>query len=160
MKKTVCGFGDKVIFDEDDGAEEIIGLKRFLKKLLIMEITQKGAEVFMTGREGEFENLFASVVRDIKNCFPSIKLVLVEPRYSKTLELYKDYYAQRYDSIQICSASIDAKPKDAVLLRNKWMVDNSYFVFTCVRKRKGDAYIAMKHAERLWKNSINFRGLR
>lgn len=158
MKNIVCCFGDEVIFSDEDGDKEIINLKKQLTKRLKTEITRNDAEIFMTGRQGEFNNLFASVVRELKGKFPYIKLVLVESHFSESLYLYKEHYEKMYDCIVICSESASAKSDEEALLRNMWMAENSDLVITYVKGFTGNEFMAMKYAQCLYKSVINMCG--
>ncbi len=158
MENTVCCFGNKVIFGEEDGAEEIISTKEWLKQILLVKI-KNGAKIFMTGREGEFENLFAAVVREMKISFPHIKLFLIEPGFSKSIELYKEYYEKMYDDILVCPWAREGEDDKRVLTRNKWMINNSYHIIVCVTTKIGDEYIALKYAELMDKFVINMYNL-
>lgn len=159
MGYVVCGFGHRNIFDGIESADEILVLKESLTLLLETIIENEESPVFMTGMRGEFDNLFASVVRILKENKKSIKLVLVEPYFSDALNKYKDYFEVMYDSIIIPDEIAGAYPKKAITLRNKWMVEQSDSIVSYVNKEQGGAYNTLKYAKSLNKTIYNLGDL-
>jgi len=159
MKKTICCFGHREIFGYEDETEGVVGLKNNLSVILAKEISENNAEIFLTGRRGEFDNLFAGVVRDLKKQYPHIKLILVEPYFSNKLNAYKDYYNEIYDTIIIPDEIANVHYKNAITLRNRWMVENSDCIIAYVNRRTGGAYKAMKYAKTLNKLVLNLGDL-
>ena len=60
-----------------------------------------------------------------------------------------------YDSIIVPDELADVHPKQAIRLRNRWMVDHSDVIFSYVDNRSGGAYEALKYAACKGKNIYN-----
>ena len=113
-----------------DAAEKLIRANEFVE--------------FYIGRNGEFDELAASVIKRVQSKHGKEKcaLILVLPYAVKDMEYFKKYY----DDI-----TIPTEPrthyKAAITKRNEWMADNCELVIACVQKESGGAYKAIKHAE-------------
>lgn len=62
-------------------------------------------------------------------------------------ENHKDYYADMFDEVLIPAKSDAAHYKAMITVRNKWMVDNSDYIITYIRRDHGGAYNTNKYAE-------------
>lgn len=113
----------------------------------------------MVGRNGEFDNMFSNTIRALKNVYPNIKLVLVEPYFSNGLNKYKEYFEIMYDSIIVPDELANVYHKRVITARNHWMVDNSDLVIAYVERRSGGAYNAMRYAKEKDKLIINIGSL-
>lgn len=151
MKNTVCCFGHREIIGDEGSSNEITKLKDFLYLFVEVLICKSGAEVFMSGRHGEFDNLFTNVVRSLKEKYPHIKLILIEPYFSNTLNTYKEYFNSIYDSIIVVDEESTTHFKKSIVLRNQWMVEHSDYVIAYVNRKSGGAYMATKYAQKLKK---------
>lgn len=147
--KTICCFGHREMFRDITSADDITNLKENLCIFIERMIKLYDVETFLTGRRGEFDNLFSCVIRKLKEKYPKIKLVLVEPYFSNSLNTHKEYYESMYDSIIIPDELAGVHPKQAIKLRNKWMVENSFMVISYVNRTSGGAYEAIKYAEKI-----------
>lgn len=116
-------------------------------------LQNKSLVVFLIGRNGEFDEYAASVIkraqRRVRNDNSDLSLVL--PYEVANLQYYEKYY----DSIIIPEAVNGVHPKSAIVLKNRWMVEQSDLVIVCVERNKGGAYEAMKYAQSLNKEIIN-----
>lgn len=138
------------------GHREICDLGRLEDQLtpIIKELIQTKAYVsFLIGRNGEFDEYAASVIkraqRETEKENNDITLVL--PYAVSDLEYYEKYY----DSIIIPSCIYRAHPKSAITLKNRWMIEKADLVIVYVEHNKGGAYTAMKYAEKISKKTIN-----
>ncbi len=146
MKKACC-FGHREIFKYAESADEIQAFKECLSGVIDKQITQQNVGVFYTGAHGEFDIVFSAEVRKLKEKYPFIKLILVEPYFSNRFNRLKSYYETMYDSIIIPDELADVHYKKSIEMRNRWMVDNSELVISYVDRRSGGAYKAIKYAE-------------
>ena len=149
-KKAVSCFGHREIAPID-----IVKLKNDLYKTLEQQIAND-FEIFLSGGRSEFDDLFASVVRTLKNSYSHIKLILVEPYFSNSLNLNKQYYDIMYDSIIVPDELANVHYKKAITLRNQWMIDNSDLVISYVTRNYGGAYRSIKYAAQKNICVINF----
>jgi uncharacterized phage-like protein YoqJ len=123
-----------------------------LKSELVAAVTDlienKGVTTFYVGNHGRFDALSASAVRAVKQNYKDIRLILVVPKMSSTIDNNKDYYADMYDEILIPAESDAAHYKAMITVRNRWMVDNSDYIITYIRREYGGAYNTYKYAKK------------
>jgi len=121
---------------------------------IVKELIQaKPFIVFLIGRNGEFDEYAASIIKTVKKEYQNtnIDLTLVLPYTVADIEYYEKYY----DSIIIPESMYGAHPKSAILLKNRWMVERSDAVIAYAERNNGGAYKAMKYAEKLHKEVID-----
>lgn len=145
MGNRCCGFGHREIYQS---------ISSNLQKLISDLICNKNVDIFYTGRIGDFDNLFSSAVRKEKKYYKDVKLILVKPYFSSELNKNKEFYESNYDSIIIPSKLMGAYYKSAIKLRNRWLVNNSDIVISCVYRNFGGAYTVVKYAERMNKEIV------
>ncbi len=146
MNKVCCGFGHR---------ELLIDIKNTLDGTIEDLIVCHGVNRFMTGGMGDFDNLFASAVRGAKSRHPEIRLLLVKPYFTSDLNADKRYYESAFDAVIIPEELSAVHYKTAITLRNRWMIDHSQLVLTCVYRDFGGAYTATQYAQKqkkLYKN--------
>lgn len=122
--------------------------------LIIKELIQtKSYVAFLIGRNGEFDEYAASVIKCTQKKIgkENSDITLVLPYTVADIEYYEKYY----DSIVIPESVCGAHPKSAITLKNRWMIEQSDLVVVYVEHDKGGAYTAMKYAEKLNKRIIN-----
>ena len=109
--------------------------------------------VFLVGRNGEFDEYAASVIKRLQREVGAGKheLVLILPYAVSDLEYYDVYY----DSVIIPESLCGAHPKAAIALKNRWMVEHSDLVIAYAERKRGGAYTALKYAEKLKKKTVN-----
>ena len=122
---------------------------RVLSELLEDLILNQGVVEFWTGGMGNFDGSFSAAVRGLKRKYPEIKLILIKPYFSNELNTNKEYYEYTYDDVVIPDVLVGVHPKSAITKRNRWMVENSDFIVTYVRRDHGGAFEAKKYAAKL-----------
>ena len=137
------------------GHREIDDLRQLDCKILplIRELIQTKSYVsFLIGRNGEFDEYTASVIKRVQKSTgkENNELVLVLPYYVANLEYYEKYY----DSVTIPERVCGVHYKVALTERNRWMVEQSDLVMVYLERDNGGAYKAMKYAESLGKRII------
>ena len=143
---TVSLFGHRKI-------DDIVQLNDRLVAV-IKELMQTKAHInFLVGRNGEFDEYAASVIKRIQKEFgkESSSMILVIPYTVSDIEYYEKYY----DDIIVPDSIYNAHPKSAITLKNRWMIEQSELVIVNVKRDSGGAYAAMKYAEKLNKKVIN-----
>lgn len=125
------------------------GLVKLLKEL----IQAKPYVVFLVGRNGEFDEYAASVIKRMRREIndESSELDLVLPYTVSDIEYYEKYY----DDVIIPERSSAAHRKNAITQRNRWMIERSDLIVCYVERENGGAYDALRYAERLGKQIIN-----
>lgn len=150
MPFTVCLFGHRRI---ENAIEVEAALRDMIEKILAAHEYIE----FLIGREGEFDILAASVIRDIMrnrdtgNC----SLMLVMPYLRADFEKNQAEYEAYYDSVELCEESAAAHPKAAIQIRNRTMVDRSDICIFYVTTPSGGAYRTMKYAESAGKRILS-----
>ena len=123
-----------------------------LKSELIAAVTDliknKSVTTFYVGNHGRFDALSASAVRAVKQSYKDICLILVVPKMSSNIENNEEYYSDMYDEILIPAESDAAHYKAMITVRNRWMVDNSDYIITYIRREHGGAYNTYKYAKK------------
>lgn len=112
---------------------------------------------FYIGRNGEFDEFVASIIKRLKKEREMSYniLILVLPYTVKDMEYYEKYY----DEMIIPESIGKAHYKNAISLRNRWMVDQADLVIVNVERQSGGAYTAMRYAEKQNKEVINLNEL-
>lgn len=143
----VAFFGHKEI-------DYILELERKLSPVLKGLMQEHPREIeFYIGRNGEFDEITASVIKRIRkeSHAGDSRLILVLPYAVKNMEYYERYY----DEIIIPDTTEKAHYKKAITLRNRWMVDVADLVIVNVKHRRGGAYAAMRYAQKQNKRIIH-----
>ena len=109
------------------------------------------------GRDGDFDQIATSAVLKAKHSYAEHRcdITWVMPysksEYTKNAEDFDKYY----DYVIVCPDSEKVHPKQAIQVRNKWMVDRSDLTVFWVERENGGAYKTMRYAVRLCKNLLN-----
>lgn len=143
---TVSFFGHRELYD-------IRKLDEFLTPILKKILQTMDYTTFLIGRNGEFDEYVASLIKRTRNELKihNSELTLVLPYSVKDIEYYEEYY----DGIVVPAELHGAHPKSAITLKNRWMVERSDLVIVNVERENGGAYNAMQHAIKMRKRVIN-----
>ena len=143
---TVSLFGHRKIDNLGRLKDQIIPM---IKEL----IQTKSFVVFLIGRNGEFDEYVASVIKCVQKEVgtENSDITLVLPYTVTDLGYYEKYY----DHVIIPESVCGAHPKSAITLKNRWIIERSDFVIVYVEHDKGGAYTAMKYAEKRNKKMVN-----
>jgi len=131
--------------------------EKALEKILRDLIKQKEYVEFLVGRNGEFDQFVASVVRRMKKEYDNSNSALVwvlpyvTAEYTKQQKMYKAYY----DEIEVCEKSAVAHYKSAIQIRNHAIVDRANMIICYVERNQGGAYQAIRYAKKQGKRIIN-----
>lgn len=145
MGLSCCGFGHR-----DCNAV----LTDRLYTLLHYLSYEYGVTNYLTGGMGTFDSAFCGSVRMLKRKKEGIRLSLIKPYFSNEPNWSKDYYTSCYDHVVVPNCLMGVHPKAAIRLRNRWIIDNSDFIFLYVYRNFGGAYEAFKYAKRVNKTII------
>ena len=138
------------------GHREIGDLRRLNESLLplVKELIKTKPYVsFLIGRNGEFDEYAASVIKraqkELENINNDITLVL--PYTVADIQYYEKYY----DHVMIPESLYGVHPKSAITKKNQWMVEQSDLVIVWVERNRGGAYAAMEYAKKSGKHVVN-----
>ena len=143
---TVSLFGHRKLDDLRHIDEKLIPI---LKEL----IRTKEYVAFLIGRNGEFDEYAASVIKRVQKELGSDNndMTLVLPYSVADIEYYEKYY----DNIIIPESVGSVHPKSAITLKNRWMIEQSNLVIVYVEQNNGGAYNALEYAKKQQKEIIN-----
>ncbi len=132
-------------------------VKSELIKAVYDLIEKENVTTFYVGSHGNFDGMSASAVRKAKRHFrdKNIKLILVVPKMNSTITNQREYYESMYDELLIPAESDAAHYKAMITVRNRWMVDNSDFIITYIRREYGGAFTTYKYAQKKEISVIN-----
>ena len=138
------------------GHREIQDLRHLDNSLtyIVKELMRSKSYVsFLIGRNGEFDEYAASVIKRAQKEMGSdiSDMTLVLPYKVANLEYYERYY----DSVIIPESVQTSHPKSAIRLKNRWMIEHSVLVIVYVERNTGGAFTAMKYAKKLDKEVVN-----
>ena len=133
--------------------EKISDFETRLENTLLRIISQYDFVTFLIGRNGDFDEYAASVIKRVQKSAGKEKcdIVLVMAYPVSDIEYYEDYY----DDIIIPESVQGEHPKGAIIKRNKWMVDYSDEVIVFVKRSSGGAYNSYRYALKLQKKVTN-----
>lgn len=122
-------------------------LRDKLKDVMIDLITNRGADLFYVGNNGNFDRLALSMLKELKNIYSYIeyRVVLAYLPTANSAELANTEYPE----------GIELVPKRfAICFRNKWMIEQSDVVVTYVVHSYGGAAkfaeLARKKEKTVW----------
>ena len=115
-------------------------------------LSKKEYVEFYVGRNGDFDILTASAVKNMQKVFGkhNSSLILVLPYHVKDEEYYKDFYDEIYLPL-----NIKTHFKEAITKRNEWMIDNSDLLISYVKDQHGGAWRTEKYAKIKEKQIMN-----
>lgn len=128
-------------------------IKPKLREVLIDLIENQSVDMFYVGKNGTFDEIVRSVLRDLVLVFPQIHYAVVLERLPKKQD--GDY------SDTILPESIEeVPPRFAISWRNKWMLRQSDIVVTYVTHSWGGAAKFAEMAARQKKTVINLADIK
>ena len=138
MTVTFCGHSE-IFYSED-----------VYKKLsnIVENLIKDGADEFLLGGYGNFDNLAAKVVKELKLKYSHISSILVIPYLDRKYDL------EMYDST-IYPPLEDVPRKFAISKRNCWMIENSDILVAFVKYSWGGAVKTLTYAQKRNKQIIN-----
>ena len=147
---TVSFFGHRYI-------DRFAFAERRLQQIVNDLIRQKDYVDFLVGRDGDFDQIAASVVRRAKQEIfdGNSSLIWVLPYAKADYRDNRENYERYYDSAEICEASDGAYPKAAIQMRNRSMVDRSDLIICYVDKESGGAFQTVRYARSIGKEIVN-----
>ena len=125
---------------------------------LIYKLLQEHEYIeFLVSRDGDFDQIATSAVKRAQHgyaehrCDITWVMPYLKAEYTKNAEGFDKYY----DYVIVCQDSEKVHPKQAIQVRNKWMVDRSDLAVFWVEHENGGAYKTMRYAEKSEIDHIN-----
>ena len=138
--KVVSFAGHRVI-------PNVLSLRNKLKEI-IENLIEKGYTIFLNGSIGNFDNLCASILFQLKRKYPKIKIYRIVAYKNKILN------KGNYDDViypDIKSSNLSFRVRE----RNRWIVKNSDILICYIRNTKNSgAYNTVLYAKMLNKEII------
>ena len=138
---TVSFFGHRQIYDQ-------LNAERRLKEIVEKLLREHSWVEFLVGREGDFDIMAASVVKQVKKSLycDNASLTLVLPYMKSELRDNEESFLNYYDNIEIDSEASVAYFKNAI---------RSQLVICYIDHKKGGAYTAVQYAKEIGCKVIN-----
>ena len=147
---TVSFFGHRYI-------ENFRVAERKVEDLIYKLIQEHEYVECLVGRDGDFDQIATSAVLRTKHSYAEHRcditwvMPYLKAEYTNNATDFENYY----DYVEVCTESEKAHPKQAIQVRNRYMVDRSDLVVFWVERNSGGAYQTMKYAEKQGKKIIN-----
>ena len=119
-----------------------------LKQAIIKEIEENGTDTFYVGNHGNFDRMVFSVLKELKEKYPIIRIYVVLAYLPENND--EDH------SYTVFPEGIEEIPKRfAINFRNKWMIEQSDMVIAFVQSSFGGAAKFVEMARKKRKTIIN-----
>ena len=147
---TVTFFGHK-------NTKETAELNKYLEQNIHRLLARKKYVQFLVGRDSEFDRIASAAVRRVRKEYrdDNSSLTLVVPDIkSKYLEDVEDE-ENFYNSIEVCLPASVARPKYAIHVRNRTMIDRSNLILCYLTRESPIAWKSVQYAIQQGKMVIN-----
>lgn len=140
---TVSFFGHREV-------ERFRDTEQALENLIHRLLTEHEYVEILIGRNGEFDQLVASVVHRVRKRLDNSNssLVLVLPYMTAEFRDNEDSFYDYYDEVEVSQSASGGHFKAAMQTRNKEMVDRSHLVVFYVEHASGGAYQTLRYAKK------------
>lgn len=150
--KICCFAGHSEIYDTD-------AVSAVLKDKIEYLILNENVKEFWAGNYGQFDMLAAKSVRELKNKYKDIKLVLVIPYLTKEINEYKEQYYAKYDEIVMADIPLSSPKNLKIIKCNEYMVRESEFMICYVKYSWGGASKTLNYAKKMKLKIININNV-
>ena len=133
--------------------EDLREIEQKLTPIITALFRSKDFVEVYTGRNGDFDEIAASVIKGIQKRMDERNNLLILVLPYKVAKLI--YYEKYYDEIWIPDRVYRVHPKAAITIKNRCMIEQADLVIVYVKNRKGGAYTAMRYADKSGKRVIN-----
>ena len=120
-----------------------------LRAAMVRLIEEQGVSLFYVGNQGRFDGMVRRILRELKERYPI--------RYAVVLAYLprgKGQREQDFSDTLLPQGIEEVHPRFAIDRCNRWMVEQSTYVITYVRRSYGGAAKFAKHAEKKKKTII------
>jgi len=141
FEKRICCFAGH----RDDYTVGVIEhVKRIAKEL----IEKENVNEFWVGKYGNFDASCAKAIRELKEIYPYVKLILVIPYISESINKDREYYYKKYDSILVADVPANTPKRFYIVKANEFIVKNSQFMICNICRSWGGAVRTYEYAKR------------
>lgn len=127
-----------------------IGIEDKLKETII-NLINKGYNIFYDGGKGYFDNISAKIVLNLKEKFPEIKIYKILTNYNHKKDKLE---LSAYDG-SILPEIQEIHYKQKITKKNEWMINNCDILVCHIKETyKSGAYTTFKYAQKLNKEII------
>ena len=138
--KRCCFAGHSDIWDSS--------LTEKIKSVAEDLIVNHNVREFWVGNYGNFDGSAASVIRELQKTYSDVKLDLVIPYLTKSINEYKELYYKKCDNILIADIPENTPKRFHITKANEYMVNNSDFMICYIQRSWGGAITTYKYAKR------------
>ena len=140
IKKRCCFAGHR-----DVNKEEILYKIKEKAEILIKNF---GVKEFLVGAYGMFDAYAAVAIRELKQIYGDIELILIVPYLTKDLVKYKNIYDTKYDDICIAEISERTPKRYHIIKANEYMVNSSDYMICYIKRSWGDSVRTFEYAKK------------
>ncbi len=123
-------------------------MKLHITKELEALIRERENVEFLVGNYGQFDNLAAFVIRELKRKHNNISLSLVIPYITREINENRHEYYKNYDSIIMADIPENTPKNLKIIKANQYMVNNSDFVICYINHAWGGAIKTIEYAKK------------
>ena len=146
--KICCFAGHSEVYDTK-------AVSAILKDKIEYLNLNENVKEFWAGNYGQFDMLAAKCVRELKNKYKDIELILVIPYITKEINEYKEQYYAEYDEIIMADIPLSTPNRLKILKCNEYMVRESEYMICYVKYSWGGAAKTLNYAKKMKLNIIN-----
>lgn len=125
-------------------------MKPKLREVLIDLIENRAVDMFYVGRQGSFDAMVRSVLKELITLYPHINYAVVLERMPQKRDELDDF-----SDTMLPEGIETVHPRFAISWRNKWMLKQSDYVVTYITHSRGGAAQFAEMATRKGKTVIN-----
>lgn len=122
--------------------------KEKVKEVAENLILEYGVKEFRVGNYGNFDICCSRAIKELKENYPDIKLSVVIPYLTKSINEYKEEYYKNFDDILIANIPLSAPKRLHIIKTNQYMVENSQFLICYINRNWGGAVQTFEYAKR------------
>lgn len=126
-------------------------IKPILREVLAGLIEKDGVDMFYVGRQGQYDAIVRSVLKELADTYPHINYAVVLERIPSQ---GNGYDAQNYSDTMLHEGIENINPRFAIPWRNKWMLKQAEYVVAYIKYSWGGAARYVEMAEKQKKKLI------
>ena len=111
-------------------------IKSKIKEVLVDLIEHHNVDTFYVGRQGMFDSIVCSVLRELTQLYPHIKYSVILERVP---EKKNEFDLNDYSDTMLPEGIENVHPRYAISWRNRWMIKQSEYVVAYITHSWGGA---------------------
>ena len=129
-------------------------IKPRLREVLIDLIENHDVDMFYVGRQGAFDGIVRSALRELVSVYPHIRYAVVLERLPSKQD---EFNTHDYSDTMLPEGVEAVHPRFAISWRNKWMIKQADYMVTYITRPWGGAAQFAEKAKREKKIVINIK---